>query len=234
MKHEVREQKQSAIPAEDRAGSGEGLLLAASAGQITLATRLRQRIRNYLITGLVTVAPITLTLYVIWWIVGLIDSWIRPFLPQTAYLPFDVPGVGLVIALLGVTLVGALAANMLGRMIVNYGAYALARIPIIRSFHRTFHQIFNLVFGANATAFRQMGVIEFPRLGLHYPVFIAGSAPAIVQEKVGEPLVTVFAPTSPNPITGFLLFIPEKDLTVLSTRAEDGLKLVLSAGLVAE
>lgn len=99
-----------------------------------------------------------------------------------------------------------------------------------------FHQIFDLIFGANATALRRMGVIEFPRFGLHYPVFIAGRAPAIVQEVAGsdEPLLTVFAPTAPNPMTGFLLFVPEKDLTMINMRVEDGLKLVVSAGLVAK
>lgn len=196
------------------------------------------RIRNYFLTGLVVAAPVGITIYITWWFVNLFDSWIKPlvparYLPDT-YLPVAVPGFGLVVALIGLTLIGAATANLFGRTIVNAGEHLLDRMPVVRSVYKTLKQIFQTVLSQTNTSFRQVGLIEYPRKGLWALVFIATDTAGEVDGAAspGEPMLSVFLPTTPNPTSGFLLFVPKKDVTILKMTVEEGAKMVISAGLV--
>lgn len=197
------------------------------------------RLRGYFLTGLIIVGPVAITVYVVWWFINLIDGWVKPLIPQVYlpenYLPFTVPGVGLIFGIFGLMVIGALTANLFGRTVVSYGEMMLDRMPVVRGVYRLLKQIFTTVFSKTGTSFKRVGLIEFPRRGLHAVVFVSNEPPDEVKDKVGggEQLMTVFLPNAPNPTTGFVLFMPAKDVILLDMSIEDGAKLVVSAGLVA-
>lgn len=201
-------------------------------------SRFSARLRSYFLTGLVIAAPISITVYVTWWFIGFIDTWFKPLIPQAynpdRYLPFSVPGIGLVVALFLLTLLGALAANLFGRTIVGYGEQLLNQMPIVRNLYRALKQIFETVISQSSSSFREVGLIEYPRRGLFAIVFVSTDTKGEVSEKAngGKGMVSVFLPTTPNPTSGFLLFVPKSDITYLDMTVEDGAKLVISAGLV--
>ncbi|MCB1443265.1 MAG: DUF502 domain-containing protein [Methyloceanibacter sp.] len=196
------------------------------------------RLRGYFLTGLIIVGPVAITIYVVWWFINLVDGWVKPLIPDAYlpdnFLPFNVPGVGLVVGILSLMFVGALAANLFGRTIVSYGVILLDRMPVVRGVYRLLKQIFTTVFSKQGTSFKRVGLIEFPRKGLYAVVFVSGDPPGEVKEKLGNgELMTVFMPNAPNPTTGFVLFMPAKDVILLDMAIDDGAKLVISAGLVA-
>jgi len=196
------------------------------------------RLRGYFLTGLIIVGPVAITIYVVWWFINLVDGWVKPLIPgrylPDNFLPFNVPGVGLIIGILSLMVVGALAANLFGRTIVSYGEMMLDRMPVVRGVYRLLKQIFTTVFSKQGTGFKRVGLIEFPRRGVHAVVFVSGEPPLEVNSKLdnGE-LLTVFMPNAPNPTTGFVLFMPAKDVILLDMAIDDAAKLVISAGLVA-
>ena len=196
------------------------------------------RLRGYFLTGLIIVGPVAITIYVVWWFINLVDGWIKPLIPEQYlpdnFLPFNVPGVGLIVGIFTLMFVGALAANLFGRTIVSYGEMMLDRMPVVRGVYRLLKQIFTTVFSKAGTGFKRVGLIEFPRRGLYAIVFVSGDPPSEIKGKLdnGE-LMTVFMPNAPNPTTGFVLFMPAKDVILLDMKIDDAAKLVISAGLVA-
>jgi uncharacterized membrane protein len=221
---------QAAEPAQDQ--------LALLAGEPTHSLRLGARLRGYFLTGLIVVGPMAITLYVVWWFINLVDAWVKPliptaYLPET-YLPFNVPGVGLIVGVLGVMAMGALTANLFGRTLVSQGEMMLDRMPVVRGVYRLFKQIFQTVFSKSGTSFKRVGLIEFPRRGLYCIVFLAGDPPVEVDDKIGagNPLITAFMPNGPNPTTGFIVFVPASEVIPLELAVEDAVKLIVSAGLV--
>lgn len=199
------------------------------------------RLRNYFLTGLVIVGPVTITLYIIWWLINVVDAWIKPFVPRVynpdTYLPFALPGIGLVFAILVLMSIGALAANLLGRTLISYGELMLGRMPIVRNVYRAMKQIFESVVTAAApeSGFQKVGLIEFPSKGLWSIVFVTGETGGEIAASApgGESdLLTVFMPTGIVPPTGFVCFVPRKDVTFLSMSIEDAAKVVISGGMV--
>ena len=198
------------------------------------------RLRNYFLTGFIVCAPVVITVWLIWAFVGWVDSWIVPFIPASlnpdAYVPFRVPGLGLIIGLALITLVGFLTANIIGRKIVTTCEDILGRMPLVRSIYNGLKQILETVLSDKSNTFKKVGLIEYPRKGLYAIVFMATEAGGEVQAKVGEQAgqtVAVFLPTTPNPTSGFLLFVPKSDIIELTMSVEEGAKLVISAGLVS-
>jgi len=215
------------------------LSLIATAEDESGSSHLGARLRGYFLTGLIVVGPVAITIYVVWWFINLVDAWVKPLIPKAylpeTYLPFNVPGVGLIVGIFGLMVIGALTANLFGRTIVSYGEMMLDRMPVVRGVYRLLKQIFQTIFSKSGTSFKRVGVIEFPRKGLYALVFVSGEPPAEVKQKLGngEALMTVFMPNAPNPTTGFVMFMPAKDVTLLDMALEDGAKMVVSAGLVA-
>jgi uncharacterized membrane protein len=214
------------------------LALLAAAGE-PASSHLGARLRGYFLTGLIVVGPVAITIYVVWWFINLVDAWVKPLLPQTYlpenYLPFNVPGVGLIVGIFGLMVVGALTANLFGRTIVSYGEMMLDGMPVVRGVYRLLKQIFTTIFSKSGTSFKRVGLIEFPRKGLYAIVFLAGDPPQEVEEKIGggNPLITVFMPNGPNPTTGFIVFVRASEVITLNLSVEDAAKLVVSAGLVS-
>lgn len=194
------------------------------------------RLRTYFLTGLVIAAPIGITIYVTLWVIALIDNWVLPIIP-TSYLPetylqFSIPGVGVVVAVLGLILLGALTANLFGRTIVNIGTGWLEKMPVVRTMYKALKQIFETVASQGESNFKQVVIVEYPRRGIFAIAFVATDTKGEVATNFDEDMVSVFLPTTPNPTSGFLLFVPKADVKFLDMSVEDGAKLVISAGLV--
>lgn len=198
------------------------------------------RLRNYFLTGFIICAPLAITAYLVWSFIGWVDGWVKPYIPQVYnpdnYLPFSIPGFGLLVAFFVITIVGFLTANFIGRTIVGYGEDLLSRMPFVRNLYSGLKQIFQTVFSEQETSFEKVALIEYPRKGLWALVFIAtdtrGEVDVVLKEN-GKETVSVFLPTTPNPTSGFLLFVPKKDIQILDMSVEQAAKLVISAGLVA-
>ncbi|MEZ5851041.1 MAG: DUF502 domain-containing protein [Hyphomicrobiaceae bacterium] len=197
------------------------------------------RLRTYFLTGLVVVGPVTITLYIAWYVINIIDNWVKPYIPRDynpdSYLPFPIPGAGLLFAFVGLTVIGALAANLLGRTLINAGELMLERMPIVRNVYRAVKQIFESVVSATGPeqAFQKVAVMEFPSPGIYALVFITGQAGAeIARVAPNDDLIAVFMPTHFVPPSGFTVFVPRSKVTQLDMSVEDAAKVILSAGMV--
>jgi uncharacterized membrane protein len=199
------------------------------------------QLRNHFLTGLLVVGPVTVTVYAINWFVNFVDATVKPFVPKIynpdTYLPFALPGIGLLFAIIGLMMIGALAANLLGRTLISYGDQVLGRMPIVRNVYRGVQQIFESVIqAAGPTAnFHRVGLIEFPSPGIWSIVFVTGATTGeIAASKPGgeDDLFTVFMATGIVPPTGFVCFVPRASVTFLSMSVEDAAKIVISAGMV--
>lgn len=198
--------------------------------------RIVRHLRAYFFAGVLVTAPIGITFYLAWLIIGWIDGKITPLIPAAynpeTYLPFGVPGLGLIVVFVLLTLIGAMAAGALGRIWVRTSEHLLARMPVIRSVYSATKQIFETVLQQQSTAFRQVVLFEYPRRGSWALGFITGKTLGEVQNLTADEVVNVFLPTTPNPTSGYLLFIPRRELVVLSMTVEEGIKMVVSGGIV--
>ena len=195
------------------------------------------RFRNSFLTGLIVVGPVGITLYLGYAFIVWVDDWVKPYIPSIynpdTYLPFALPGAGLVFAIIALAMIGALAANLLGRTVISYGEMFLGRMPVVRNLYSALKQIFETVLSQSNTSFQEVGLIEYPRLGLYAIVFVSTETTGEIHEKAsGSAFLSVFLPTTPNPTSGFLLFVPKEDVIILDMSVEEGAKLVISAGLV--
>lgn len=195
------------------------------------------RLRNYFLTGLVVAAPVTITVVLVMWFVDFVDAWFTPMIPDQyrpeQYLDFTVPGLGLIIAVVLLTILGALTANLFGRTLVSYGERLVGRMPLVRNIYGALKQIFETVLSQSQQSFREVALIEYPRRGVYSIAFVTTAAKGEVQARADEDMVSVFLPTTPNPTSGFLLFVPRRDVITLEMSVEDAAKMVISAGLVA-
>jgi uncharacterized membrane protein len=197
------------------------------------------RLRNYFLTGMVVCAPLAITAYLAWSFVHWVDSWVKPYIPARYnpdnYLPFAVPGFGLIVAFLLITLVGFLTANIIGRSIISFGERLLNRMPLVRNVYSGLKHIFETVLAHRKELFSRVGLFEYPRRGAWSIVFIASQQDTEVNEALEEregKTIAVFRPITPNVTTGYLLYVPEKDVIPLDMSVEDAAKLLISAGLV--
>lgn len=194
------------------------------------------RLRAYLIAGVLVAAPITITAWLIIAIVNFIDNRVERLIPPAynpeQYLPFSLPGLGVIAMIVFLIVVGMFATNFLGRFFVRIGENILDRLPIVRSLYSATKQIFETVFANQSDAFREVVMVEYPRKGMWVIGFLTGRSKGEVQAKTGDDTVNIFVPTTPNPTSGFLLFVPEKDIIHMDMTVEEGIKLVVSAGIV--
>jgi uncharacterized membrane protein len=195
-----------------------------------------QRMRAYLLAGILITAPISITLYLAWVFIGFVDSKITPLIPvkynPETYLPFAVPGLGLLILILGLILTGALAAGFMGRIWLRISERVLSGMPVIRNVYSAVKQILETVLAQQSNAFREAVLVEYPRRGLWAIAFITGRTEGEVQSITEEECINIFLPTTPNPTSGFLLFVPKADLIPLSMSVEEAIKMVISGGIV--
>lgn len=199
---------------------------------------LMARFRNYFLTGLIVAGPIAITLYLTWWFVTWVDGLVRPFVPLAyrpeTYLPFGLPGAGLIIAVFALTLLGFLAANLVGRKLVDWGERLLGRMPVVRAIYRSLKQVFETLFSGNGSSFRRVGLVEFPAPGMWSIVLISQPPSTDVSTHLPgkEEHISVFLPCSPNPTTGFFFYVPKSKVIEVEMTAEAAATLIMSAGVV--
>jgi uncharacterized membrane protein len=202
-------------------------------------------LRANFLTGLVVIAPIGLTLWLFWKVIGWIDGFVLPFVPRRfqpdvllgnwfgPQYAIDIRGFGVVIFLVVTIIVGWLAKGFIGRSFLRWGESLVDRLPVIRSVYNGLKQIAETVFAQSENTFERACLVEYPRPGLWALAFVSTPARGELQDKVpGERILSVFLPTTPNPTSGFLLYVPERDVVYLEMSVEDAAKLIISAGLV--
>ena len=195
-------------------------------------------LRGSFLTGLVVIAPIGLTLWLIWTVAGWVDSWVLPFVPvwlrPDQYVGLNVRGIGVLVFLIFTILVGWMAKGIIGKSLINWAESLVHGLPVVRSVYKGLKQIAETVFAQSDTSFDKACLVEYPRKGIWAIAFISTSAKGEIDSKVpvDEGKTAVFLPTTPNPTSGFLLFLPKSSIIELDMTVEDAAKLVISAGLV--
>ena len=205
-------------------------------------------LRASFFTGLVVVLPIGLTIYLIWTVIGWIDGWILPLIPgpwkpealvrdwfgPTATIP--VRGVGVVVFLVFTVMMGWIAKGLMGRSLLTMAERLVDRMPVVRSIYNGLKQIAETVFAQSETNFERACLVEYPKDDIWAIAFVSTRAKGELKAKLGlrgyEDVISVFLPTTPNPTSGFLLYVSEKDVIYLDMKIEDAAKLIISAGLV--
>lgn len=194
------------------------------------------KFRAYFFAGVLITAPVFLTIYLAWLFITFVDERVFSLMPveynPETYMPFSIPGIGLILVVIGLTMIGALTAGILGRLVRSLMEAVLNRLPIIRTIYNAIKQIMETVLAKQSAAFREVVLLEYPRKGLWTLGFITGTSTGEIQEVTEAEVVNVFVPTTPNPTSGFLLFVPVQDVIRLKMPVEVGIKLVISGGIV--
>jgi uncharacterized membrane protein len=195
------------------------------------------RIRKYFLTGLVVAGPVLITAWLTWSFVTWVDDLVRPFIPVAyrpeTYLPVKVPGFGLIIAFLALTLLGFFTANLVGRTLVEFGERILGRMPIVRPLYRGLKQVFETLFSKSGSTFRTVGLVEFPAPGMWSLVFLSTPPGSDINLVLpAEEHVSVFMPCTPNPTTGFFFYVPRRAILELDIPVEAAAKLLMTAGMI--
>lgn len=196
-----------------------------------------KKIQDYFWAGLLVALPLGITIYLAWWAITTLDQIIAPLLPWQNLFEnakgVYIPGYGLLVLLLGLTLVGALAKGMIGKILVRLSERILSKMPMIRGIYSTTKQISQAVLQKDAATFREVALVQYPSKGMWCLCFVTGAPVKEISSKLKRVKpVTIFVPTTPNPTSGFLLFVSKEDLIPLNLTVEAGLKLVVSAGIV--
>ena len=217
--------------------SAEDVDAETQAGQKTQHTLgFGQRLRAYFLTGILITAPLFITGYLAWLFIGFVDAKVTPLLPEQynpeSYLPFGVPGLGLIVLFIFLTIVGAVTAGFFGKLWLRFTERLLSRMPIVRNIYSAVKQILETVLAQQSNAFREAVLVEYPRRGLWAIAFITGRTEGEVQNITEEECINIFLPTTPNPTSGFLLFVPKKDLISLRMSTEEAIKMVISGGII--
>ncbi|MBX6321060.1 MAG: DUF502 domain-containing protein [Rhodospirillaceae bacterium] len=207
-----------------------------SGAPVRLRPRVGARLRAYLIAGVLVTAPIGVTLWIAWTLIGWIDGLAQAILPARYnlenYLPFFVPGFGILVLACLLTLIGMLAAGYVGRLGLGLAEAALARMPVIRGIYTAAKQIFASVLASRSSALRQVVLVEAPRSKMWSLGFLTGPTRGEVAETLGADFVNVVVPNAPNPTTAYLMFVPRRDIVPLAMSAEEAIKLIISGGIV--
>ncbi|ABC22529.1 DUF502 domain-containing protein [Rhodospirillum rubrum] len=189
------------------------------------------RLRTYFFAGVLVTAPIAITFFVAWTFIEFVDRKVVGNLPQAYQVDLPVPGIGLLLLVVLLTIIGAFTAGYLGRLLVRFGEGLVQRVPVVRSIHGALKQIIETILAQQSSAFRQVVLVEYPRRGMWALGFITGVTEGEVQNLTEDEVINVFLPTTPNPTSGFLLFVPRQDLVVLDMSVEDGIKMIISGGI---
>lgn len=194
-----------------------------------------ERLRNYFFAGVLVVAPIGVTLYIAWSVINYVDSSIAPLLTN----PFGrdselqkIPGLGLIVLVVGLTLIGAITANIAGGLLVKFSDFVFTRTPVLSGLYNLLKQMFEMLFGEDKTAYQRAVLVPYPSEDTWVMGFITGDGKGYVQQQMKQELISVFVPLTPNPTAGFLFFYPKEKVKMLDIAVEDAWKLIISTGVV--
>lgn len=198
----------------------------------SVASRFFAYLRGCFLTGIVVTAPVALSLYIVWSILIWIDDRVGEIVPLHLTGEGSIPGLGIVLAVCFFILIGWFARNFIGLILLEFSDFVLERLPLVKTVYGALKQVFEMVMGKQAQAFREVVMIEFPRKDVWTMGFLTGKTNGELAEKIGESYLNVFVPTTPNPTSGFLMMVPEKDVKRLDMSVDEGLKAIVSCGLI--
>lgn len=194
-------------------------------------------LRNRFFTGVIIALPVIATVAGVSWIVQKIDTNVLRFLPgqwnPKTYIGFDIPGLGLIISFFLLVFLGMIASNFIGNSVIKAGERLLARVPVVAPVYNALKQIVTTVAQQKDRAFRDVCLLEYPRKGLYAIGFVTADLSGAPAQKLPKGYVCVFVPTTPNPTSGFLLFVKESDIQILDMTPEEGAKMIISGGMVS-
>lgn len=193
-------------------------------------------LRNSFFTGVIVALPIAVTVWVIVGFVDFADTAVKPLIPAQlnpdTYLPFPIPGIGIVVSIVALWVLGVLTANLVGSRLLKLGEDILARVPLVRTIYGTLKQIVSAIAHQKDQAFKEVCLLEYPRKGLYAIGFITSDLKGAPSKHLTDDYVCVFVPTTPNPTSGFLLFVKRADIIILDMTPEEGAKMIISGGMV--
>lgn len=194
-------------------------------------------IRNRFFTGVIIALPIVATVMSVSWIVQKIDNNVLGLIPgqwnPKTYLGFDIPGLGIIIAIILLVFLGVIASNFIGNSVIKAGERLLARVPVVSPVYNAVKQIVTTVAEQKDRAFKEVCLLEYPRPGLWAIGFVTADLTGAPAKVLPAGYVCVFVPTTPNPTSGFLLFSKEEDIKILDMTPEEGAKMIVSGGMVS-
>lgn len=203
----------------------------------SLLSRFFSKLKTYLFTGILVTAPVGITFYIAYKLIIYIDKWSNAIVPPkfrlNEYLPFEMPGLGVVVIVCALVLVGMFTTGYVGRFFVKIGEKIVSKMPFISSVYTLLKQVFETFFSGKKQSFNQVVLLEYPRKGVWVLGFVSSKTGGEIGKKIKGDILNVFVPTTPNPTSGFLIFVEQKDVIKLDMSVEDGLKLVISCGIVA-
>jgi len=198
------------------------------------------RLRNWFLAGVIVTAPIGLTIYLIVITIEAIDRNVKSLLPQGYELdrllptgiPGGIPGLGVLAAVVLLTVIGFFATNFLGRTLLHFGERLVARMPVVRGLYGALKQIFETVFSQSGQSFRQVVLVPWPAQGSWTVAFLTNEQTGEVARRLGRDLVAVYVPTTPNPTGGYMVYFPRADIVLLDMSVDQAMKLIISCGVI--
>ncbi len=193
-------------------------------------------LRGRFFAGVFVAAPIAITVVIVLWLISVIDNRVKPLIPPAlnieSYTDFAIPGFGVLVAIILLTLLGAITTNLLGRSAVGFSDRLLSRIPVVRNIYSLFKQLFDTIQSSNQSSFRDMVLVEYPKRGTWALGFVTAPIKGEIKAKLPDGYMSVFVPTTPNPTSGFYMFVPRDEVIDLDMTVEDGAKMIVSVGMV--
>lgn len=191
---------------------------------------MRKHFRRHLIAGIVTLVPLVVTVLFVWWMIDKTDV-LTNALVKRGILPKHIPGMGLVLSIILIYLVGILVNNYIGKKFVRLGEMIIERLPIVKTIYTSLKQVANSFNLSRKGFFEKVVLIEYPKDGIWTIGFVTSRSKGEVQEKIRENVMNIFVPTTPNPTSGLLIMVPEKNIIQTRMTVEEGMKLIISGGL---
>ena len=199
--------------------------------------KLGSKIKAYFFTGILVTAPVSMTFYLAYKLISWIDVSVNRLIPPEFrpdnYLPYSIPGLGLVLLIVALILIGMFAAGFLGKVFLSLGEWIVYKMPLISSVYSLLKQVFQTFLSNKNNAFSKVVLLEYPRKGIWILGFVSSETQGEVKDKLGREMLNIFIPTTPNPTSGFLIFVPKEDTVSLDMSVEEGIKFVISGGLVS-
>lgn len=189
-------------------------------------------LRGYFLTGILVTAPVALSLYIVWSILMWIDETVGQIVPLHLTDNHYIPGLGVIVAVSFFILVGFLARNYIGLLLLRFSNYIMERLPIVRTVYGTLKQVFEMVMGQQAQAFREVVLVEYPQPGHYVLGFLTGTTEGEIQAQLQKDLVNVVIPMTPNPTSAFLMFIEREKIKHLHMSVDEGIKMLISCGML--
>jgi len=192
-------------------------------------SKIFKKISNNFFKGVLISVPLIITFYIAWALIKFFDKQASPILGT---FPYEIPGFGLIIVFIFFSFIGFLTTGLLGRIFSSIVDKFLSKIPVLRNIYSGLKQLFETILSKKSNSFREVVLIEYPRKGIWAMGFLTGDTRGEVNRKTRNQMVNIFLPTTPNPTSGFLLFLPKKDIIRLSMTVEEGIKMIISAGML--